>query len=344
MKRFLQFLLLLLCLLAGVVWSLPQADPHVYQRKTMKFGGLERSYYVHVPTNRTQSMPLVILLHGGGGSAPQALDSYPLREVADREGFVLVAPNGTGPVAREILRTWNVGFGFGWAQKHDVDDAGFIRALILELRRTYPIDSKRVYLTGLSNGAILCHWAAAANSDLIAGIAPVVGCVGGQDVGQAEMQYPVKPNNPVNVIMFNGGLDDHIPPAGGLQKAHLEEQARRVCSAQQSAEFWVKANGCNPIPKTEKLPDQKATRWTWSGGRNGTQVVLYVLDNQGHAWPGGKMPRFGADKPSQLLKAHEVLWDFFASRVPNGRSAERADSERTLEPCSCGFAKQTRQR
>lgn len=284
-------------------------------RKVLQYGGMERSYYVHLPPGIVQkkSLPLLILLHGGGGGAAQALENYPLKPVADREGFLLVTPNGSGPLRRERLRTWNVGWGFGYAQRKHVDDNGFLRALIGQLKKDYPVDSKRVYLTGLSNGAILCHYAGAANADLVAGIAPVVGCAGGGE--SAEITYPPAPKHPVNVIMFNGELDEHVPLQGGKQTLHTEKQARYVCSAQQSAQFWVRANGCKAQAKIEELPEKKATRYTWSGGKQNTRVVLWVLHNQGHAWPGGTAPREVADQPSPLVKAHEELWKFFSGAL-----------------------------
>jgi polyhydroxybutyrate depolymerase len=288
-------------------------------RKTLRYGGTERSYYVHLPPgfDQKKSLPLLILLHGGGGGAQQALKNYPLAPVADREGFLLVAPNGSGPFPRrELLRTWNVGWGFGYAQQNHTDDVGFLRALIGQLKNDYTIDSKRVYLTGLSNGAILCHYAGAANSDLLAGIAPVVGCAGGGET--ADLTYPTAPTHPLNVIMFNGELDQHVPLQGGKQKLHTEKQARYVCSARQSAEFWVKSNGCNSEPKIEQLSDQKATRYTWSGGKQNTRVVLWVLHNQGHAWPGGTAPRAVADQPTTLVKAHEELWKFWSPHAAEG--------------------------
>jgi polyhydroxybutyrate depolymerase len=321
--RFLLHLLLLLLLLAGLATfstSAAQAAPD--RRSTIRYGGLERSYYVHLPTRYRpgQRLPLVILLHGGGGGARQALGLYPLEELADREGFVLVAPDGTGPLQREILRTWNVGFGFGYAQRNHVDDVGFLRALILDLESRLAVDPHRVYLTGLSNGAILCHWAAAANSDLIAGIAPVVGTVGGRGADDERMLIPNLPAHPLDVILFNGEMDEHIPLQGGLQKKWADlgghrESRKYVLSAKDSALFWVKADGCSPVPKVEEIAAQDCTRTTWAGGKNGTRVVLYVLHHQGHAWPGGLPGREEADAPSNLLKAHEVLWEFFSERL-----------------------------
>ncbi|MBS2035425.1 hypothetical protein JST97_10575 [bacterium] len=281
------------------------------RRKTLEFGGMERSYYVHLPPgyDPREALPLVILLHGGGGNAHQALENYPLAPLADREKFILVVPNGTGPLRREILKTWNVGWGFGYAQRQKVDDVGFIRALILQIKRDYLIDPSTVYLTGLSNGAILCHYAAAANSDLVTGIAPVVGCAGGGET--PRLTFPQPPKRPVNVIMFNGELDRHVPLAGGKQTLHTEDQARFVSSAMQSAQFWTQANGCRQRPLVTEFPELKATRYDWGTGKNGSRVVLWVLHNQGHAWPGGTSPRAGSDQPSQLLKAHEIFWQFF---------------------------------
>lgn len=311
--RFVIFLLASSVVFAWVVrenWTAPEG----FERHTLTHDGVERSYYVRFPPgyDKAKSYPMILLLHGGGGGAPQALRSYPLAEVTDREGAILVAPNGTGRMQREIGRTWNVEFGFGPAQRNKVDDTGFLRALILHLEKTLAVDRSRVYLTGLSNGGILCHWMAARHSDLIRGIAPVVGTLGGRDPAEKEMRLPPVPTEPVDVVMFCGELDKSLPPAGGLQVRHAESEPKVVLSALESAEFWAKHNGCSMTPQVQQLPDQKATRTTWTGGREGTEVVLYLLHNQGHAWPGGNKPnRRAADPPSPLLKAHEVMWKFF---------------------------------
>lgn len=313
----------MLMLPAAVAWNLRDnwTAPDGFTRHTLTHDGLARSYYLRLPPgyNKTRSYPLILLLHGGGGGAPQALRSYPLAQVAEREGAILVAPNGTGPLQRELGRTWNVEFGFGSAQRDRVDDTGFLRSLILHLEETLAVDRSRVYLTGLSNGGILCHWMAARHSDLIRGIAPVAATLGGREPREKEMRIPPRPTHPVDVIMFCGALDQSLPAEGGVQRRHAEGEARVVLSARESAEFWARANGCSPTPRVEELPQQKATRTTWSGGRNGTEVVLYMLHNQGHAWPGGNPPpRRSGDLPSPLLKAHEVMWQFF-ERPPSGK-------------------------
>lgn len=280
--------------------------------KSLESGGRERTFRLHLPPgyDARKKYPLVLLFHGGGGGAEQALTHYPLGEVADREGFILVAPSGTGRFEKDLLRTWNVKFGFGLALAENVDDVAFVDDLLDHLTAEYSIDEDRVYLTGLSNGAILCHFLAAALGDRIAAIAPVVGTAGGRKKDQAGLQTPGTPVRPVSVILFNGEKDDHIPLEGGWQRKSVQEAAF-ILSAEESARFWVNANGCRPDPVVEKFPDKKHRRYTWTGGKNGTEVTLYVLEDQGHAWPGGATPRWGSDPPSTNVKAHEVMWEFF---------------------------------
>jgi polyhydroxybutyrate depolymerase len=309
--RRLTLILLWITLLIGWVWSLPQVDPSQFQSCQLQHAGAKRSYYVHLPRgyHKDKKWPVLFLFHGGGGSAPQALEHYPLLPVSDREGFILVAANGSGPLAREILRTWNVGWGFGYAQRNQVDDLGFVRSLILQVEKDYAVDPKRVFLTGLSNGAILSHQAAAAHSDLVTGIAPVAGTVAGKMPADKALQYPVPPSHPVDVILFHGSEDLSLPVEGGVQKKHAEDPPREVASARQSAEFWARANGCQSQPIVEELAESQTTRLSGPGGR--ARVVLYIIRNHGHAWPGGEAPRIQADAPTQLIKAHDLMWDFF---------------------------------
>lgn len=280
--------------------------------KKIESGGRERTFRVHLPAGHDpkKAYPLVLLFHGGGGGAEQALNHYPLQGVADREGFILVAPNGIGRFEKEVLRTWNVQFGFGLALREKVDDVAFVDDLLDHLIATYRIDEDRVYLTGLSNGAILCHFVAAALGERIAAIAPVVGTAGGRKSDQATMQKPPPPVKPVAVLLFNGEKDDHIPLEGGLQRKSAQEAAF-IMSADETARFWVEADGCRPEPEVEKNSQKQYRRYSWTGGKNGTEVTLYVLEDQGHAWPGGGTPRSGSDAPTKNVAAHEVMWEFF---------------------------------
>lgn len=124
-------------------------------------------------------VPLVIVLHGGLANAWSMEEVTDMSDKADKEGFIAAYPNGTG-LLKDRFFTWNVGFGFGYAWKNDVDDVGFTRELIQELEKEFEIDKKRVYVTGLSNGAMFSYLLGAELSDVIAAIAPVAGTIGGR--------------------------------------------------------------------------------------------------------------------------------------------------------------------
>ncbi|MFZ2956525.1 MAG: PHB depolymerase family esterase [Candidatus Ozemobacteraceae bacterium] len=282
------------------------------EKMTLKCAGRERTYYVHVPVswNHKDALPVVFLFHGGMGNAKQALQSYGLISKSDEAGFLLVAPNGTGP-SREVMLTWNVGFGFGKAQKDHVDDIGFVKAVLDDIEKRYPIDSRRIFATGMSNGAFLCHFLAAQPGNRFAAIAPVVGAIGGKETKNKELTLPSQPLEPVSVMLINGLLDEHIPYEGGLQKKSVAE-ARFMASASDTVRFWIEADHCNASFTHRYDAKLKATVQTFTQGNNGTEVILYLLHNQGHAWPGAQaLGRAFGDTPSSDFPGNELIWEFF---------------------------------
>jgi len=309
------FWLALILLLAAPAMAaeLPQR-PGEYEQ-TLIHDDLTRSYILHLPPQYDShtALPLVLAFHGGGGNARQLLQSNDLAAMADREGFILVAPNGSGKFKRRFL-TWNVGFGFGYAMQHNIDDIGFVRQLLDMLETGLKIDTRRVYATGISNGGIFCHLLAAHLSGHIAAIAPIVASVGGRKSANAPMIMPPLPASPVAVIAFNGMLDEHIPYAGGRQIKSVGDPVY-VTSADEMHDFWTKANHCTGPPDIEDHAADHFRIIAFRKGCQGTEVVQYQILDQGHAWPGGKKPRFFADKPSTHLSANGVMWEFFKSRL-----------------------------
>src|SRR5438093_13438402 len=136
-------------------------------------GGLRRSYLLHVPT-RTGSLPLVMMLHGAGGSADFAAEETGWSQLADSEGFAVVYPEGLAARRDKTAKfltnpqEWNDGSGRGRQ-----DDVGFLTAVIDDLGDL--IDPSRVYVTGFSNGAGMVFRLAAERTDRLAAIAPVAG-------------------------------------------------------------------------------------------------------------------------------------------------------------------------
>lgn len=210
---------------------------------TLDHDGQTREYKLHVPPqyDRCARLPLVFMLHGGFGSSENAAEDYGWNEKADAEGFFVCYPDGTG-----TIQTWNAMHCCGYARRNDVDDVGFIAALIDEVTRFARIDSHRIYATGMSNGAMLSHRLGAERPDLFAAIAPVAGAVGGQENTDAPFVFPPNPASPVPIIIFHGTADTHVLYDGGETQAGVGD--RVDVSVAESADFWVQANGCDSIP------------------------------------------------------------------------------------------------
>src|SRR5579859_6759791 len=170
---------------------------------TLHYGDRERTYLLHLPEPLpNKPLPLVVVLHGGGGSAESAAKMTGFDAEADKDGFIAVYPNGTDKI-RPLLNamgkpgflTWNAGGCCGYARDQDVDDVGFIRSVVAQVVKDNAADPERVYATGISNGGMMAYRLACEASDLFAAIAPVSGV---QDVTSC------KPAQPVSVFHIHG--------------------------------------------------------------------------------------------------------------------------------------------
>ena len=164
--------------------------------------GRSREYILHVPPsyNGKVAAPLVIVLHGAVQGAANAQQMSGMSSLADQQNFIAVYPNGTGR-----LVTWNAGNCCGYAQRENVDDIAFLRALVAKLQKNYSIDARRIYVAGISNGAMMSYRAACEMSDVVAAVAPVEGA----------QNVPCKPSAPVSLIVFHGTADRLVPYNGG---------------------------------------------------------------------------------------------------------------------------------
>jgi polyhydroxybutyrate depolymerase len=151
----------------------PYSGPRTYRfDQTIRVGASERSFTLNLPPTYYDSrarVPLVIALHGGGGSGAQFEATSGLTQKADAAQVAVVYPDGT---ARAVgLRTWNGGGCCGHAVAADIDDVEFMRQLIAHLTANYRINRKRVYVAGHSNGGILAYRLACELPERIAAIA-----------------------------------------------------------------------------------------------------------------------------------------------------------------------------
>lgn len=253
---------------------------------TLRFGGLVRRYIVHLPPGPAiAARPVMLALHGGGGSAAQFKSENGLDSVADAHDFLAVYPDGTGPLAGRLL-TWNAGTNCcGWAREHAVDDVGFLAAVIDDLARRVPIDRHRIYVTGHSNGAIMAYRLAAERADLVAAIVPVSG---------AMAVASFHPSQPVAILDLHSVDDPRALYDGGLGPP-FPGTTSRVQHAPVMAGLaqWAAANGCRPAPDTTETrrgtgrnAGQTVTRLAWQGCRPGGTIVHLRFTGVGHGWPG----------------------------------------------------------
>ena len=274
-------------------------------RRSLKVGEIERNYLLHVPPqyDADSPMPVVLAFHGGGANAEQMVRFCGLNDKADEAGFIAVYPNGTGRLERAL--TFNAGNCCGYAMRNKIDDVEFVRRLLDDLASAASIDKKRVFATGMSNGAILCYRLASELSDRIAAIAPVAGPIG---------TATCEPKRPVPVMHFHGTDDEFAPFQGGVGKRSLS--GTDFYSVDYTIEAWVKANGCPAEPVVTDEPDNAddgttVERRTYSPGKEGSEVVLLVIKGGGHTWP-GRDPRLAMlGKSTRDISANDLMWAFF---------------------------------
>jgi polyhydroxybutyrate depolymerase len=274
--------------------------------------GRERRYLVN-DYSGGKPAPVVIVLHGGGGHPENAQNMSQFDVIAAREKLIVVYPGGTGGMPGGRLLTWNATHCCAYARENKVDDVGFIRKIIDDLVSSGRADPKRVYVTGMSNGAMMTHVLARELPDRIAAIAPIVGAIFGDEPA---------PKGPVAAIIFVGQDDRNVPPAGGPlggadRRGSLAGLGRKpedhdVAPDVDQADYWAKANGCaNPVESFDR--QDKLVEIRWEKCTSGKPVHFHRVENNGHAWPGGKAGRAEADQPTQTVNASEMMWRFFAA-------------------------------
>jgi len=284
--------------LSKLVAASEQNHPAEFTRSLGK-----RSFVLHKPPgyDGSRPTPLVIVLHGGLGNAKMAMKMTGMSAKADKEDFLVAYPQGTGMLQNRLL-TWNAGRCCGYAMDHKVDDVGFIRQLIAHLRDELNIDSKKIFMAGMSNGAMMAYRLACELSEIIAAIAPVAGSL---DVEHCH------PSDPVSVIAFHGLKDQRVRFEGGEPLRQADWHQREDLSVAIAMSFWIRHNDCRPDPDIEET--ETIRREIYSGGKNNTEIVLYALREQGHAWPGGEKIRAEGDDPSREISATDLMWEFFVN-------------------------------
>lgn len=298
--------------IARAVAAAPPLAPGDY-RFALTSGDRERSYLVHVPASHP-ALPAVILnFHGGAGNAKGQENYSGMDRSSDRDGYLAVYPNGTGRFENRFL-SWNAGTCCGYAMKNNIDDVAFVLALLDDLAAKTPIDRKRVYATGLSNGAMMAYRLAVEAGDQIAAIAPVAG----------SMVLPLfHPTRPMPIMHIHSTDDPRALYNGGLGPPFPFTDARTMHpNVEQVLTQWRKFDECPAKPEVgatlngkSDSPDDgnTATEYVWGPCASGTEVVLWKLTGSGHVWPGGTRdfyPRL-LGRGTRVIDANRQMWRFF---------------------------------
>lgn len=261
----------------------------------LTFGGLERRYAVHVPTGYDGSVavPLVFSFHGHGSNAGIQLAYSAIAPVADREGFLVVAPEGQGSPPHFTLLG---------ATPTEADDVDFTLALLDELTTTLCIDERRVYTMGMSNGGALSAVLACRAGDRFAAAGAVAAVIHlPQPCADAERVAPL--------AAMMGTADPVVPYAGGRVNCCGNPE---IPATEDTMASFARAAGCARSPTTSR-PVPTVEHRTWTGCRAGAAVELYVIEGGGHTWPGSPFDASGRGLGAGTsdLPATESLWAFF---------------------------------
>jgi polyhydroxybutyrate depolymerase len=291
------------------------------EKVTTTSGGTERWYFRHVPPayDGTKPTPVVLDLHGYAEGAAVHVQMSDLGSYGDEQGFVTITPQGSGGnVAR-------------WDTALDSPDLDFIGELLDEVDDTLCVDTDRVYVTGLSNGAFLTSSVACRYANRIAAAAPVAGI---RDIDGCD------PSRPVPVVAFHGTADTFVAYNGGLGSsvANLpspDGSGKTIGSGaatsttapgtpkpptiEEITATWAQRNGCS-AKKTEKKVASDVTLLAWSCPK-GDEAELYRVEGGGHSWPGSAFSKQVASvvgPTTSSISANEIMWNFFREHPLHG--------------------------
>ena len=280
---------------SGTAAALPQ-PPVGSSAGSLTIDGTPRTYRIYRPASlpADHKIPLVVMLHGGFGSGHQAEQTYGWDAEADRHGFIVAYPDG-------LDHAWNVGGGCcGTPGRTGLDDVAFVVQLLEGIRAKLPIDERRIFATGISNGGMFSY-RLACDTRLFAAIGP----------DSATMLGNCPDPTPLSVIHIHGTADTSIRYLGGRGEgvAHIDGPA-----VPEVVGRWRTTDSC-PRPKVTTAGSVTTSTSLCPGGR---AVELVTIEGAGHQWPGaparsGLQKALGLDPPSQALDATDTIWQFFAA-------------------------------
>jgi polyhydroxybutyrate depolymerase len=283
------------------------------QRIEVPSGATTRYYFRYVPQDYDGAVPLpvVVDLHGYLEGAEVHKQHSALGPYGDQQGFVTLTPHGPGTDG--VPR---------WDTAATSADMTFIGEMLDDVEDAVCVDRARVFMTGLSNGAMMTSSIACAMSDRVAAVAPVAGVTTIEDCGATR---------PVPVVAFHGTADGFLAFDGGLGEQALNLPApdgsgrslrdlrvggvgAQGPSVPDIMGDWATRNGCDSEPNEEEVADD-VTLHAFPCP-SGADVQLYEIEGGGHTWPGSEFSKAiesSVGPTTFSIDANEVMWEFFVA-------------------------------
>jgi len=256
-----------------------------------------RTYEYYIPSSYdgSEAVPLLFSFHGLGSDPEGQIELTSFDALAEQEGFIAVFPKATAldaedyPDCAQYLPAlpganimWNIGLNWTLQYCADIDDVGFVSDMVDWFETNYNIDEGLVYATGMSNGAMFTYYVALMLPGTFAGIAPVC-----SPMTVNGFEFEDVP--PLTVIMMMSPTDPIVDYDGS---------AYAYGSMDDTVDFWLNVGNITSEPvetlwSDDGIDSTTITRYVYSGGTAGTQVIFFKVEgNQrgfpvGHTWPGG---------------------------------------------------------
>jgi polyhydroxybutyrate depolymerase len=265
--------------------------------QTISFDNLTRTYLRYTPTQlRSAKIPIVLVLHGGTDTAQitasDARATARWKTIAERLGWLVVYPQGVGDQWNDCRQNT-----LSANPPSTANDVGFLRAVVAREASFFPLDSERIYVTGLSNGGLMSLRMAQEASDWVAGIGAVIANLPVDPIAECT---PL--NLPITSVQMPGTLDPLIPFNGNTSTQSF--LATRL--------YFSALNGCGATPVSTALADldvadgSTVTRLNQPGCVGDKATVSFRVDGGGHSMPSIAYVIAGANQNHDIEAAEEI--------------------------------------